>query len=273
MKKILLTLVVLAVGYLAVGVGAWRVLPGKIAEAERKRVGVTMALAKIANDQLLVSKRISAITAQTLNKGQDKAAQVSMLLGDPTLNRMAQTYLGADWAVVRSSFVGSVKHLRDLLRMQKADRKNYVNRLNEKIKELEREKNHLLNMSVPTYRGERDDGAIEGRGNVSQEQWHRKLKDIDRQLWAYRSSNTYREYLEKDKTAEHEVEKKAQNESVIYKLAVDCEIQTVRQLVQVMTEKATALSDEEAEPERLRHLMSYFNIWPLNKMANMPVGE
>lgn len=266
--KVLIFLGILIVAYVAVAVAAWRIMPGKIAEAERKRVGVTMALAKVANDQLAVSRRISEITKKTLGNGQDKVAQVTMLLGDDELNRIALTYMGADWATMYSSFSGNVKHMRDLLKMQKADRDKYVSKLNQKIKELEAKKSHLLKQAThPVIRGGESVGMYEQKNY----QWKNELEDVDRQLWAWRSSNTYREYVEKDKLANSEVEARAKTEAAIFKLASDYEAQTVGQLVSIMAEQATALRYEEAEPERMRHQMSYFNIWPLNKLAAMPL--
>jgi len=258
---------VLAAGYAAVAIAAWRIMPGKIAEAEQKRVGVTMALSKIANDQLTVSRRISDITAQTLGKGRDKASQVSELLGDPALNRMALTYTGADWATMRSSFVGNVKHMRDLLKMQKGDRKKQISRMNEKIKELERKRRILLETTVPTA------NRNSGGSNIPHEQWRRKVDDIDRQLSMFRSSTAYREYLENDKSADNEIEVKKKTEAAIFKVASECEAQTVGKLVQTMAEKATALRYEEAEPDRLRQQMTYFDVWPFNMLFKMPSGE
>jgi len=255
--KILIWIAVLVVAYVAVAVAAWRIMPGKIADAESKRPGISMALAKIANDQLAVSRRISDITKKTLGNGQDKVAQVTMLLGDDELNRFALTYMGADWATMHSSFSGNVKHMRDLLKMQKEDRDKYVSKLNQKIKELEARKKTLSHRMQGTPSDER--------------QWRIEMDDIERQLWRWRSSNTYREYIEKDKLANSEIEAKANNEAAIFRLASDYEAQTVGQLVQIMAGQATALRYEEAEPERLRHRMSVFNIWPLNKLAAMPL--
>jgi len=260
--KVLIWIAVLAVAYVAVAVAAWRIMPAKIADAESKRPGITMALAKVANDQLAVSRRISEITKRTLGNGQDKAAQVAMLLGDDELNRFALTYMGADWATMHSSFSGNVKHMRDLLKMQKSDRDKYVSKLNQKIKELENRKAELL---------QKQKHPNTWANRHVNEQWRLQLEDVDRQLWAWRSSNTYREYVEKDKLANSEVEAKANTEAAIFKLASEYEAQTVGQLVSIMAEQATALRYEEAEPERMRHKMSYFNIWPLNKLAAMPL--
>jgi len=263
MKKLFVIAVLLAAAYFAAGVCAWRILPAKIVEAERKRDGATLALAKIADDQLAVSRRVSEITAQTLDRGRDKAEQVSALLGDATLNRMALTYMGADWAVVRSSFVGSVRHMRNQQRMQSSDRKKREDQLEKKIEKIEYRKRQVLrDMNAPHDSAHRH----------KEEQWKAELRDLDRQLSMLRDTSQYRDKL--DKTAAVDPSTATEDgKTAIFKLATDCEEQTVGRLAKVLAEKAAALRAEESEVEKLKGRLSYFNVWPLNKLANMPIGE
>lgn len=261
MKKLFVICIVAIIAYAALGIAAGYLLPRKIKEAEGKLPGIGVAISRIATDQLRVSERMRDITALTLGKGGSKIEEVSMLLGDPELNRLALTYLGSDWSVQHSSFLGSVNHSRKLLKVQKEERMGEETLLNKKIKELENRKRSLQNQ-LKTPRGTSADRA-----------WHVEMNDIERQLVTFRSSNTYREYIEKDNAAAQHVEAKAKNEDALFKLACQYQAQTIGALNQEMAEKLGALRFEEAEPSRLRWQMSLFNIWPLNLICKMPVEK
>lgn len=261
MKKLFVICVVAIVGYVALGILAGYLLPKKIEEAESKLPGIGAAISRIAADQLQVSERMRDITSRTLKRGGSKVEEVSMMLGDSELNRLALTYLGADWSVQHSSFLGSVNHSRKLLKVQKDERMGEETLLNRKIKELENRKRSLQNQMNAH------------RASSSHRAWAVELNDIDRQLLAYRSSNTYREYIEKDNASAKHIEAKAKNEDALFKLACQYQEQTIGALNQVMAEKLGALRFEEAEPSRLRWEMSLFNVWPLNLLCKMPVEK
>lgn len=264
MKKLFVIAFLLAVAYLAAGVCAWRMLPAKIAEAERKRAGVTLACAKVADDQLAVSQRIAEITAQTLDRGRDKAEQVSMMLGDATLNRMALTYMGADWSVTRSGFVGNLKHMRDRQRAQNSDQKKREDQLEKKIEKIEYRKRQVLReMSAPHDSAHRH----------KEEQWKAELRDLDRQLAMLRDTSQYRDKLDKTGSSEAGAVAETDGKTAIFKLATDCEAQTVGRLVKALAEKSASLKSEESEVEKLKDRLSFFNVWPLNKLAGKPIGE
>ena len=259
MKKLFAICIVAVIAYAALGVAAGYLLPKKIEEAEAKLPGIGVAISRIATDQLRVSERMREITAQTLGVGGSKIAEVSMMLGDPELNRLALTYLGSDWSVQRSSFLGSVNHSRKLLKVQREERMGEETLLNKKIKELENRKRSLQNqLKAP-------------RGTTADRAWHVEMDDIERQLITFRSSNTYREYIEKDNASAEHIEAKAKNEDALFKLASQYQAQTIGALNQVMAEKLGGLRFEEAEPSRLRWQMSLFNVWPLNLICKMPV--
>jgi len=270
MKKHLRILAVLVGGYLMTGVVAWRVLPGRIAEAEKKRVGVTMALMKISNDQLSVSKRISEVTAQTLGVGKGKVAQVSALLEDPTLNRMALAYLGSDWATARSSFAGSVKHVRDQLRVQKKDKKKQDSLLKERIRDLEIQRKQLLNRSIPPQ----SSGSGGDRYAHVREQWRMAVRDIDRQLSLLRDNTKYRDELGTSaQVRDARADSNAETEAALYSLSVEYEAQNVLRLSKFMADRSVALAKEEGSGAWMKDVLSFYDFWPLNKMAKMPIGE
>ena len=261
MKKLIVICVVAVICYAAVGVAAGYLLPAKIKEAERKLPGIGAAISRIATDQLRVSERMRDITAKTLERGGSKIDEVSMMLGDTELNRLAMVYLGADWSVPRSSFLGSVNHSRNLLKTQRKEQQQGESLLSQKIKELENRKRSLQHqMKAP-------------HGSSADRAWHVEMDEVDRQLLAYRSSNTYNEYIEKDRANAKHVEAKAKNEEALFQLASQYQVQTIGALNQVMASKIGELRFEEAEPSRLRHRMSFFNIWPLNLLCRMPVEE
>lgn len=261
MKKLFAMCVIAVIAYAALGIAAGYLLPKKIEEAEGKLPGIGVAISRIATDQLRVSERMREITALTLGKGGSKIEEVSMMLGDSELNRLALTYLGADWSIQRSSFLGSVNHSRKLLKVQKEERIGEKTLLNKKIKELENRKRSLQNQMKNPH------------GSSADRAWHVEMDDIERQLVTFRSSNTYREYIEKDNAAAQHIEAKAKNEDVLFKLACQYQAQTIGALNQEMSEKLGALRFEEAEPSRLRWQMSLFNIWPLNIVCKMPVKK
>lgn len=252
MKKLVAICVVAVVAYAALGIAAGFLLPKKIEEAEGKLPGIGVAISRIATDQLRVSERMREITALTLEKGGSKIEEVSMMLGDRELNRLALAYLGADWSVQRSSFLGSVNHSRNLLKTQRTEHLEEGSLLSQKIKELENRKRSLKHqMKAP-------------HGSSADRAWHVEMNDVDRQLLAYRSSNTYQEYVEKDRANAKHVEAKAKNEDELFQLANQYQVRTIGVLNQVMASKIGELRFEEAEPSRLRQRMSFFNIWPLN---------
>ena len=261
MKKVIVISVAAIVCYAALGVAAGYLLPAKIEEAERRLPGIGAAISRIATDQLRVSERMRDITSQTLARGGSKIDEVSMMLGDPELNRLALTYLGADWSVQRSSFLGSVTHSRKLLKVQKEEKMDEKTLLNKKIKELENRKRSLQNRLKGPHR------------SSAERAWLIEFDDVERQLLAFRSSNTYREYIEKDNFSANYVEAKAKNEDELFKLASQYQTKTIGVLNQVMASRIAELRLEEAEPSRLRQRMSFFNIWPLKLICRMPVEE
>lgn len=244
--------------YIVVAIVAWQLLPGKIADAERRLWGVRAAIVQLMHDQQFVSDRVRTITNETLGQGKGKIAEVAAMLGDPDLNHIALTYMGSDWSLQRSSFLGQVAHARKLLETQKIARENTKSRLNEKIKELEVRKRTLIRrLRTPS-----DDRA-----------WHVEMDDIERQLVTFRSANTYKEYLDKDANASKHIEATAKNEDALFKMALESQEATVGRLNQVLAERLGALRWTENEPIRLRRVGLYFNIWPLNWMFEMPMPE
>ena len=261
--------------YLVFAFVAWRTVPKMVADAERRLFGVRVAIARLEQDQILLSQRIQAVTDQTLGKGRPKEEEVAALLADPDINRLAFVYLGADWAIQRSGLVGSAAHLRDLFNQQKSDRQGARNRMDRheaedkrKITELERRKRSLVLQLTTLNR--------RGNGFASKQL---ELDDVERQLALYRDRRVYWETqrfddAQRDKTDEVFAEARAKTEAEVFRLASEYQAQTVGTLTRVMAAKLGELKQEANKPTHIRRFMSPFNIWPVNRICRMPLeGE
>jgi len=255
MRKLVWLLGVVAVFYVIAAVVAWRLLPSKIRDADNRLWGVRAAISRLTKDQWIVSERMRTITSETLGRGKNKIEQVSAIMDDPDLNHIALTYMGADWSLQRSSFLGQVAHSRKLLATQHEAHRNKKSRLDEKIRELEARKRSLTKQM---------------RGPSTERAWRVEIDDVERQLVQFRGSNTYKEYMEKDNEDDKHIEATAQSENTLFKLASDYETATVGALNRVLAEKLGDLRWEENEPMRLRRVSSVFNVWPLNLILKLP---
>ncbi len=122
-KKIIIGLSILIGGYLVLAIVASLLVPRMIADSERRLFGIRLATVRVEQDQILLSQRIQDTISQTLDKGRPKDEEVSALLADPDINRLALVYLGADWSVQRSEFIGAVAHLRREIKLQTESKK------------------------------------------------------------------------------------------------------------------------------------------------------
>ena len=256
MRKILIALLVIVVGYIAVAIAAWHILPKMIVDSDRRLIGVRLAIAKLSNDQLVLSQRMLAITDATLGKGKSKVDEVTALLSDPDINHLAVIYMGSDWAIQKSSFMGAVSHMRELVKTQLDARKNYKSKLAEKIEKLEARKKSL---------------GIQLRSPSTERAWHVEMRDIEEQLSRLRNLNAHSEEMQSDADARRAIEDNAKNEAEIFKLATDYQGKTVGALSETIAVKLGELRVEENKPERLRRIMSPFNIWPINLISRMPL--
>ena len=261
--------------YLVFAFVAWRTVPKMVADAERRLFGVRVAIARLEQDQILLSQRIQAVTDQTLGKGRPKEEEVAALLADPDINRLAFVYLGADWAIQRSGLVGAAAHLREMFELQMSDRKGTRDRLDRreaedkrKIRELEQRKRSLgLQLTTLNRRG---------NGFASKQL---ELDDVERQIFLYRDRRVYWETqrlddAQRDKTDEAFAEARAKTEAEVFRLASEYQAQTVGTLTRVMAAKLGELKQEANRPTHLRRFMSPFNIWPVNRICRMPLeGE
>lgn len=261
--------------YIILAVVAWLIVPKMIADSEGRLFGVRIAIARLEQDQILLSQRIQAVIDQTLGKGRQKEEEVAALLADPDINHLALVYLGADWVIQRSELVGVAAHMRNLFNQQKKDRNKTLNRLDQredeilqKVKKLERRKRGIL-AQMP----------LMNRGSSSYKSAIDELDEVDRQLFLYMDRRVYLETkrsndVQRDKMDETFAEARAKTEAEIFRLASEYESKTVGTLARVMAEKLGELRFEANKPTHLRRFMSPFNIWPVNQICQMPLeGE
>ena len=274
-KKLALFGGVLAVGYLVLAIVAWRIVPKSIADSERRLFGVRLALAQLEQDQILLSQRIHAVTSETLGKGQRKDAEVAALLADPDVNHLAFVYLGADWSLQRSALVGAISHLRAQFEQQKGDRQGVRDRIDQreadlaaKVKKLEQlKRSFTLHLTT-----------LDRRSNSFGVK-RTELEDIERQLILLRDRNNYwetqrRDDIRRDQSDEVFAEARAKTEAEVFRVANECQANTVGTLIRVLAEKRGDLQFEANKPDRLRRILSPFNVWPVNWICRIPLeGE
>lgn len=271
-KKIVIGLLILVGGYLALAVVASLLAPKMIADSERRLFGIRLATARVEQDQILLSQRIQDTISQTLDKGQSKDEEVAVLLTDPGINRLALVYLGADWSVQRSEFIGAVAHLRREIKLQTESKKKLETQTvalekqtASRVKELERRK-RCISLQLSFLKGDDHRAKLD------------ELNDVDRQLLLLRDRAdyhdlTYQKHLAHKETEDKLIEAHAKTEAEVFRLASEYQAKTLGTLARILAEKRSELTVEANRPNRLRQLMSPFNIWPINRICQMPLEE
>lgn len=271
-KKVIIGLLILVGGYLALAVVASLLAPKMIADSERRLFGIRLAAARVEQDQILLSQRIQAITSQTLEQGKSKDEEVAAQLTDPDINRLALVYLGADWSVQRSEFIGAVAHLRREIKLQTKSKKKLETQTvalekqtASRVKELERRK-RCISLQLSFLKGDNYRAKLD------------ELNDVDRQLLLLRDRAdyhdlTYQKHLAHKETEDKLIEAHAKTEAEVFRLASEYQAKTLGTLTRILAEKRSELTVEANKPNRLRQLMSPFNIWPINRICRMPLEE
>lgn len=271
-KKIVIGLLILVGGYLALAVVASLLAPKMIADSERRLFGIRLATARVEQDQILLSQRIQDTISQTLDKGQSKDEEVAVLLTDPDINRLALVYLGADWSVQQSEFIGAVAHLRREIKLQTESKKKLETQTvalekqtASRVKELERRK-RCISLQLSFLKGDDHRAKLD------------ELNDVDRQLLLLRDRAdyhdlTYQKHLAHKETEDKLIEAHAKTEAEVFRLASEYQAKTLGTLAHILAEKRSELTVEANRPNRLRQLMSPFNIWPINRICRMPLEE
>ena len=258
-KVFCVVIAVIAMAYIVFAAVVLWYLPKKIEMEESRLPGIQQAIKECAADQLLLSKRVNAITDQGMKDGKSKVIILSRMLSDVDLNRLASNYIGSDFATTRSSFLSAVKHSRDLLKSQEAiyvkeeERKDVIVK---KLKRLESRKKFLLN--APKNAHDRRVDYLE-------------LADIDDQIAHYRGIEWSRE-LKNESGKDTYVHAGVQLESHLFKLATDCERNTLITLERIIAERKGTFVKDEQRTVMLRTIYDKLNIWPLPALRRLFFG-
>lgn len=280
-------------------VAAWQLhLARCAAVAEEKLPVIECAIAKVTADQALMSDRIREIGRRIEQQHKTKVDETEALLVDKDLNRLALLYLGSDWALPRSEFAGSVRHMKKLHNMQQAARKEYRAKIDKQIKRLEEEKRRI-EQGLYTMRGPRShspyDKVIKRSGRLYNPRWHnyyrhhtglysskevvysnhesesekigeRNVNEITKELAILKSTDKYQMELGDD-------ELKRTSENEIFKLAGEYRESTITLLDEVMGEWKKLLAYEYDRALNARNRWVRLGIWPFKAMAKRTMGE
>lgn len=239
---------------------------------------ITVAQTKVQGDIRLASARMTEISRDSLASGRGKVAEVGTILSDETLNQLALTYIGTDWALPHSTFLGSVQHIRELMKMQQKARKDYQRKVAKQIENLENRKRRAMSgmnqMNRPVAHSSYDVVVkrraqlnSSWRGGVSGaygEVWRvntrrqgeldstsiRQLGDIDRELAILNSTDWSKEEL-------NEVVARQRHEEEIFNLASQYQADSIGVLMEVMKEWRDMLGRQISERDAAQ-LTAYF---------------
>lgn len=259
MKKLF---VILAAAFVFVGVVygvyvTWY-LPMVIEKYEARTPVIQQALAEVSNDQLLLSKTVGQITENAVRNSNGKAKALLEMLSDSHINRLALNYLGVDFSMYKSSYIGQLKHIRNMGKIQGDKHRKAIKSeedLKEKIKRLESRKKFLL-LTRSTLRNDRH------RSWRQWASWEREMDDIDSQIHYLRGLD-WGNVLTKGKTNSAEEEARMQREKLIFRVASDYEMQTVIPLERAIAAKRKFYMEESLFATCLRERLDSLAFWPL----------
>lgn len=231
-------------------------LPKKIALEESRIPGIESAIAEIAGDQLLLSKRINEIVDKANGERRKKVDIVHSMLSDADVNRLALNYLGRDFSTYKSAFASEVKHARDLLKTQ---RDTYIKET-EKADDLKRKLRVLE--SRKKFLCEEFSGQNRSRRNES---WYRKMDDVDSQIHQLREVDLARD-IKNLNSKDAFTTAQALLEKHLFALARDYEQKTIVLLEKVIAERKISFQNDEQRILLLRDRYDALNVWPLPDM-------
>lgn len=253
-KKLLLLAGILLLCYVVLAVFVLSRANKALADADRRAWDIRVATLRITQDQRTVSERTKAATKKTLESGKQKTDEIAELLGDEELNRLARIYLGRDWAVQRSEFMGQVQHSRNLLTKQKRSKVDSLKSIEDKIAQLEKRKKFLLEVIHNPY-----------KTNIRVSE----IRDIDNQLWNLRTTLRESKFRDSGTSDAKFIESIAKSEEALFKLAVDVQNATLGALNRSLGDNLFRLRDEEAGIQGVRRTIDLFNVWPLNRLMKV----
>jgi len=258
MRKLFVLVVFGALVYAIAAVAAHCLLPQKLAASERRQWGVRAAIAQLIRDQKTVSERVKVITDTTIGQGKTKVDEVTALLDDNELNRIAERYHASEWAERRSTFLGHVSHSRSLQEEKDAKARNVRSDKEGRIRELLSKRRTLQNKLRTPY---------EERTRLA------ALADVERELLGLDMQKTENgQFIPGKEKVRHCDEQASKEKETMFGLATASEEATLGNLNRVMAERLADLRWQEREPARIREVSSWFDVKLLGHLIEMAKG-
>ncbi len=260
MKKIFLALGILfaLIGGLYASYVLWY-LPTMIRTGENRLPAIQQAILEISKDQILLSQTISDITDKMIDSGKGKESMVREMLSNPIINRLALNYMGSDFSTQKSMFLGQIKHIKSVGKMQ-ADmlkkKSNAEKELKDKLKKLESKKKFLL-----MTRGSAISGGYHGHEQWAV--WQREMHDLNSQIYELRDLVLGRE-LQQGVTKDSKENTKANQSNSIFTISAEYEKNTVVQLERVIASRRMAYVKDESTVVMLKERLNAISVWPLS---------
>ena len=258
MKKIILTLSALftLIGVLYASYVLWY-LPALIRTNEDRLPAIQQAILEISKDQILLSQTISDITDRMINSGKGKEAMVREMLSNSVINRLALNYMGADFSTQKSMFLGQIKHIKSVGKIQTdmlKKKSDAEKELKDKLRDLESKKKFLL-----MTRG----SAISG-GRYGHEQWavwHREMHDLNSQIYELRDLVLGHE-LRQGVTKDSKENTKATQANSIFAISTEYEKNSVVQLERAIASRRMEYMKEESSVAKLKERLDALTSGP-----------
>ena len=235
-------------------------MPEHIARDESRMLAIQQAMAECSADQRTLSKRVAEITDQVVKEGRNKTVAVYRMLSDADLNRLALNYMETDFATSRSSFVGEVKHSRELFKKQKASEdgeKKEREAVSRKLQRLESKKKFLSNEPAAS----RD---------------HRELADVESQIRDLRKVEldkfnkiSQKRMMKSGNGLNATAAVEAQLEAHLFKIAEDYEKNSVVALERAIAARKRAFQQDEQRIAMVRSIYDRLNVWPFPTLRRL----
>lgn len=255
MRKLICIISVALIGYVGVGLVCCSYLSKKV---ERDRKGITVAIAAVKSDQVMVSERLHAIIGRTLDAGHLRIDETREMLSDPELNRIAISYTGSDWSGKRREFLSNVAQVRkfnsERLKKERELREERLT-LEKTVKELENRKRGLSHqLKAPRLADDR-------RRHVAAAEIDCQLNELRRRLNLLRMSST-----KDDQNEDGDIRK-------LDALTAKCQNETIEVLRREMSDRLEKLLSEGGRISGAQAVLRIFDIWPVNLLVETPKGD
>lgn len=219
--------------------------------ADGSRAGLQTAVSKLESDQHIVYSRVTEISNASFRSDQSTADEVAELLGDGDLNRLALRYMGADWSIPRSVFLGRVKELRTRAKKQVDARYSRIMRCKRTLEMLESHKRHIgMYLNSPSVL----------------KMARRELSDIERRIAEVQATEEYRELAGLKAGGEKNIRELLAADDEIGHLAEEWRRDSVERLDGAIEARLAECQERLLRLERLQVVLSWLDFEPLSTL-------